>query len=177
MIRTIALILVFQLAVTVSCEKLSCVSACQEALSGLTFGGTDSPDYYVLTCTNTLRAKSIYVCSKHYCTPSDITPGLDALNSSCRQNGPFPLPPYSIISNVTDIANLPTIGVEDRNQLNSVETAVLPTKDLFELALRTIVSRNRQHIVTKLMLKRIHGITSGLPTTIMGKYSRGMVAT
>jgi hypothetical protein len=137
----ICMILFLLLPLTVIGDRFSCASACQESLDGLTFNGTDpNVEYYTAYCNSILRAQSTYVCSRYYCSPGDLIAGLDYLNKSCQKYGSTSLPPYSIILNVTDIEKLRIIGIDDAHLAETIGTIVFPSRDLFEIALRTIVS-------------------------------------
>lgn len=85
-----------------SAENMSCSQACEEALSDLSFKGTDlTADYYIAQCANTLRVQSIFVCIRHYCSPRSIEAGLKDFNNTCQEYGGLSLPPHSIIDDFT----------------------------------------------------------------------------
>ena len=138
----------FFLPSTVFCGRLSCAYACQEALSSLVFQGTSAnAGYYESQCDNVLRVKSLFICMRHYCTPRDINAGLAELNSTCHEYGSTFLPPYVIIGNITDedaqtLRHIDTVDVDDSH---IIRTVVFTSPHLFDLALRTIVSRRLPH--------------------------------
>lgn len=119
-----------------------CVSSCQEAISSLEFIGTDpDADYYTSQCTNDLRVKSIFVCSRKYCPQSDINPGLEYFNQTCETYGTVSLPPYSIIENLTDadVDNFRHIELADAPSPDPIDEVVLPSQELFDMAFMTLV--------------------------------------
>lgn len=119
-----------------------CTSSCQRAIRSLEFTGTDpDADYYTSQCTNDLRVKSFFVCSRKYCPPSDINPGLEYFNQTCETYGSVSLLPYNIIENFTDadIDNFRRIELADAKSSNPIDEVVLPSQELFDMAFMTLV--------------------------------------
>lgn len=145
-----------------------CVNACQYSLTALKFNGTD-PDlgYYPSLCTNTLRIKSFYLCSKLRCKTGDIQPGIDFLNRDCLKHGGMKLPPLEIVDGFDEeaIDSLRRISLSERTSMDVLNEVILPADDLFSTAFATIVStpsvKYSMYItlwLRALMIRRMHGV-------------------
>ena len=115
-----------------------CVVACQKSFHSVTFGTTDPEEW--TNCNDTLRWESTWLCSKLHCSPRQIKTGVKyAIDSYCKDKL---VPSYDIvIANFSDeaIKNIPILQYTEKPSEDIVNTTLLPSQELFDLAYRTWV--------------------------------------
>ncbi|KIW75330.1 hypothetical protein Z517_10071 [Fonsecaea pedrosoi CBS 271.37] len=83
-------------------DPTNCHWSCHQALAEFLFKpNTLEDDFYASHCQNELRAKSYFLCMRHYCTPEQADYGWHYWNSQCEEYGEVSLLPWSIIDNIT----------------------------------------------------------------------------
>lgn len=118
----------------------SCAGGCELALSHLSFLDTASNlSYYEIQCGSQLRTKSVYSCMKVYCRPHEILAGRERLNEDCERYGNLPLPPFSIVDNIShaDIATFRHVGPDEFDVGLELGKPAFPDRPLYDLAYRT----------------------------------------
>lgn len=112
-----------------------CVRGCQISTYSVTFGTSDPeawPD-----CHDNLRWGSIWLCAKTYCTAREIRAGVPYVSEGCDDIVSYD----SVIANYSDeaIKAMPTLP-DAEPPSDIMNTTVLPTREFFDLAYKTIVS-------------------------------------
>lgn len=118
-----------------------CFAGCQQALGGQAFAGRPNQDdeYGAQGCENSLQVQSVYLCARAYCTIHQIRAGRDYAIESCEESG-FSFP------NLTNVQSLSADEIQGMTKLeygdepDSINTTIIPSRDLFELGVRTTVS-------------------------------------
>jgi hypothetical protein len=72
--------------------------------------------------------------------PSEKRAGLNDFNNTCEAYGGVSLPPYSIITNISEnnVSKLLQVDVANYTSTEELNTAVFPSEELYEVARRTI---------------------------------------
>lgn len=141
--RLLQLVTILSLATSTFTESTACVLACDLTLSKIVF--QDIPEdlpYYEKQCSSLLRTTSLYVCSREYCPPGTVEPGLNELNASCARYGGTNLPPFSLVSNVTsdDVKRFRLVDRSEYPTAMRLNISAIPSKALLEDGVRTKVS-------------------------------------
>ncbi|KAL9597953.1 MAG: hypothetical protein Q9179_004092 [Wetmoreana sp. 5 TL-2023] len=122
-------------------ENEYCFAGCQQALAGLNFAGFPSLEdsYDAEPCENSLHVQSVLLCARAYCTTHQIHVGSRYASGRCEAGG-YGFPNLSIVDNVTTkgIQQMKTLEYGDAPDI--INTAVIPSRKLFELGERTVVS-------------------------------------
>lgn len=118
-----------------------CFAACQTAFSGQNFSGSPSTadGDTAGNCANALFVQSTFLCVKAYCPSDQARSGYAYANEQCESSG-YSLPSLSIVDNVTmeDIQTMQTLQYGDTPPV--INSTIIPSADLFQLGLRTMVS-------------------------------------
>ena len=118
-----------------------CFAGCQQALGGQAFAGRPNQDdeYGAQGCENALQVQSVYLCARAYCTTHQIRAGKDYAIESCEESG-FSFPNLANVRSLSadEIQSLPKLEYGD--EPDSINTTIIPSRDLFELGVRTTVS-------------------------------------
>jgi hypothetical protein len=128
-----------------------CSEACETALSGQNFAGSPSvaDGYYAELCGNMLHLQSLYLCARNYCSEADVEAGFSYLSGVCVRYATAP-PPLSIVGNISieEIRAQPILNNGDLPDI--INTTVLPSDELFNLAYQTVVSVDVSEEIPKL---------------------------
>lgn len=121
-----------------------CSRACERIIGTAQFRAIDKDASWSQDlCTNDLRIASGFLCLRIFCTQNESIERLDEFNKTC-QGVNSPLPPYSIIDSYTDrdINNLHHLTPEEISETPAIvfNEIVVPTKELYGLAYKTLVS-------------------------------------
>ena len=118
-----------------------CFAGCQQALGSQNFAGHPNQDdeYGASGCENFLGVQSVYLCARTYCTIHQIIEGRDYAIKSCEDSGfVFPLLTDTSALTADEIQRLPKLAYGD--ELDEINTTIIPDQDLFDLGVHTVVS-------------------------------------
>ena len=123
-----------------------CFIACQQALSGLTFAGSPSQEetYEGEPCENSLHVQSIFLCVRRYCSEHQVEVGYVYATAGCKASG-YPLPSMTIFDSFTmeDMNRIKPLEYGDKP--DSVESPVIPSRELDQLGERTQVRHHHSY--------------------------------
>ncbi|KAI0004351.1 ferric reductase like transmembrane component [Xylariaceae sp. FL0662B] len=121
-----------------------CFEACEWTVRPIKF--TDpaglSPIPRVRSCQSHLALTSLYLCTAFYCTASERTAGLDALNVTCQTSVQLSIPPFSLIANYTadDISHVRRLQHSEWDDAVTFAEAVIASDQFFTLVFDTLYS-------------------------------------
>ena len=118
-----------------------CFAGCQQTLASQNFAGhpNQDDDYGASGCENSLCVQSTYLCARAYCTTHQIIAGRDYAIKSCEDSG-FVFPSLANTQALTadEIQRLPKLEYGD--EADEINTTIIPSQDLFDLGVHTVVS-------------------------------------
>jgi hypothetical protein len=124
--------------VTAGMRNAPCFEACQMSLRPIKFTDKDGGIPRIKNCRSLMAIKSLFLCTKLYCTDENRISGLDELNTTCQASLQTPLPPWNIILD-DDISSIPRIEKSNYDNASVFGNIAVPSDHLFGLAFNTLV--------------------------------------
>jgi hypothetical protein len=149
-----------------------CFSGCELTLNYLHFNDVGAASEKEASCQSKLRAASLYLCIDGYCGGQGREEWLRGKNETCRQLANTPIPPYSLVAEITpeERAALRRVSADEAFAHPMLGEIVVPDETLFERAFTTLVWRRSSFTGLSNSASRTPLITNMKYTWCTGKH-------